>query len=257
MTKLVTFGLVGEGIQNLKDSKDYRYGVLKDSAKIACNFWNGHINPFKNIVLQIGVFDDPNIPTIARAWKPFEENGVLYGKIEFNKTKILLQGYTSVVMMHEIAHTLGFGWETLTKLYDTNTGIFLPEYVEKIPELGQMKMELDYGPGTRYFHWDEETFNHELMTGFKGLGGDYVLPVTIKIMELFGHKVTYVPKETLLLDSKTASKLLKVKFSRQKDVSLIDTLYEKETVIVEEHTPKLTTIQKIVNFLVYVIKNLD
>lgn len=252
MAKLITFGLVGEQVENLKNSNDIRYLSLKLSAKIACNFWNGHINPSKNTVLQIGVFDEPSSLTLARAWKPFEENNVVYGKIEFNKSKIQPSSYTSIVMMHEIAHTLGFGWESLNRLYDKNTGLFLPEYVEKIPELGQMKIELDYGPGTQYAHWDEETFKDELMTGFKGnniIGSDYVFPVTIKIMGLFGHKVVSYPKEILKLNKKTIRKLSEIKFSLRKDVSLIDTLYEKETMIVEEYNLSYTFAQKIIKFL--------
>ena len=38
-----------------------------------------------------------------------------------------------------------------------------------------------------------------------------------------------------------------------KDVSLIDTLYEKETTISEEHNPKVSWIEKLIIFLIKLI----
>ena len=249
MAKLVTFGMVGDEIQNLKESGASAYRTLKKCAKIACNFWNGHIDPKKNVVIQISAFNDRNVTTIARAWTPFEENGVVYSKVEFNAARIYGETFVSTVMIHEICHSLGFGWETLGRLYDKETGLFYPEYIQQISELAEMKIELDYGPATRYAHWDEETFGQELMTGMKNLSDDYVLPVTIKIMKLFGHKVVSVPEEKLKLNDKTIRQLSKIKFSRQRDVSLIDTLYERETVIAEEHIPKLSWFEQLIQLI--------
>ena len=247
MSKLVTFGFVGEEIQQLRDGNSSSYKTLKLCAKIACNFWNGHINPSKNVVIQIGVFDEGQTTTIARAWTPFEENGVLYGKVEFNANRMYWKEFMATVMMHEICHTLGFGWESLDRLYDKETGLFHQEFVNEIPELAQMKIELDYGPSTRYAHWDEETFGNEMMTGIKNLRTEYVLPVTIKIMKLFGHEVVVFPEEKLKLNRKTIKKLSEIKFSRQKDVSLIDTLYERETTIAEEHGFEVSWFDWLVN----------
>ena len=249
MAKLVTFGMVGDEIQNLKESGASAYRTLKKCAKIACNFWNGHIDPKKNVVIQISAFNDRNVTTIARAWTPFEENGVVYSKVEFNAARIYGETFVSTVMIHEICHSLGFGWETLGRLYDKETGLFYPEYIQQISELAEMKIELDYGPATRYAHWDEETFGQELMTGMKNLSDDYVLPVTIKIMKLFGHKVVSVPEEKLKLNDKTIRQLSKIKFSRQKDVSLIDTIYERETTISEEHSPKLSWFEQLIQLI--------
>lgn len=247
MAKLVTFGFIGDEIQNFKKTNVGKYKDLKSAAMIACNFWNGHINPNKNVVIQIGVFDERETTTIARAWTPFEENGVLYGKVEFNANRMYWKEFMATVMMHEICHTLGFGWESLSRLYDKETGLFYEEFVKEVPELAQMKIELDYGPSTRYAHWDEETFGNELMTGFKNTHMEYVLPVTIKIMKLFGHEVVVFPEEKLKLNDKTIRKLSEIKFSRQKDVSLIDTLYEKETTIAEEHEFEVSWFEKLIN----------
>jgi hypothetical protein len=247
MAKLVTFGFVGDEIQELRNSNSWSYKMLKKCAKIACNFWNGHINPSKNVVIQIGAFNDRNSTTIARAWTPFEENGVLYSKVEFNVIRLFRETFVATVMIHEICHSLGFGWEPLAKLFDKETGMFLPEYIEQVPELSGMKIELDYGPSTRYAHWDEEQFGDELMTGFKRLSEDYLLPVTIKIMKLFGHEVVTFPEERMKLNDKVIKKLSKIKFSRQKDVSLIDTLYERETTVAEEHGFEVSWFDKLVN----------
>ena len=236
MTNLVTFGFVGEEIKELRRDKSTRddYKKLKQSAKIACNFWNGHINPSTNVVLQIGIFTDPTIRTVARAYLPFEENGVKYGKILFNTSFLRSKTFISTVMIHEICHSLGFGWEPLARLYDRETGIFHQEFIDQVPELALMKIELDYGPGTRYSHWDEDEFKKELMTGvLSSFGHEHVLPVTIKIMQLLGHEVVITPPERLNLNDRTINKLSKIKFRRKKDVDLIDTLYERETEEVE------------------------
>ena len=242
MSNLITFGLVGDEIQKLKTNNKIAYNKIKDSIKTACNFWNGHINPNKNIVLQIGVFNEPGTTAIARAWKPYEKDNVLYSKVEYNVNRIWFKGYISSVFMHEIAHALGFGWESLDSLYNKSTGLFYQEFVDQIPNLKSMKIELDYGPQTRYGHWDEQEFGDELMTGIKTMGTEYILPVTIEIMKLFGHQVVLVPKEKLKMNDKFFENLSKIEFDRQKDVSLIDTLYEPDqvNVLVDEHKVNLT-----------------
>lgn len=248
---IITFGLVGDEIQKLKESNKIAYNKIKESAKIACNFWNGHINPGKNVVLQIEVFNEgAGNAHIARAFKPFEKNGVLYGRVHYNLNRIYFKSFISTVFIHEIAHSLGFGWEPLDKLYDKNTGLFYEEYVERVPSLKNMKIELDYGQATRYAHWDEEEFGDELMTGIKTMGTEHVLPVTIEIMELLGHEVVVVPKEKLKLNDRTFRKLSSIKFDRQKDVSLIDTLYDSSEVkiLVEEHKVELTWWQILLSF---------
>ena len=97
-----------------------------------------------------------------------------------------------------------------------------------------MEIELNYGPATRYAHWDEEKFGNELMTGFSAVSGTYVLPVTIRIMKLLGHKLDIVPSTKLKLNDKNIRKLGSIKFDRQKDVELIDVFYERETEKMEE-----------------------
>lgn len=243
MAKIVTFSFVGENIKKLKEENKIAYSKLKSCAKIACNFWNGHITPNKNVVLRIGVFYESG--PIARTFKPFEKDGTIYSKIEFNANSISFKTYVASVFIHEITHALGFGWEPLDKLYDKNTGIFYQEYVDKIPELKDMRIELDHGPMTKYAHWDEELFKDEIMTGFISIRLNHVLPVTIKIMKLFGHELDVEPKEPIKLNDKTIDKLESIKFDRERDVSLIDVLYEKETIVVEEHQTSFNSWEKL------------
>ncbi|WP_166041033.1 leishmanolysin-related zinc metalloendopeptidase [Sphingosinicella sp. YJ22] len=74
------------------------------------------------------------------------------------------------VVLHEMAHSLGFGsiWDRLGLV--TN-GLFtgqnaLAEFLEMGGSGSGIPVEQDGGSGTAGAHWDEETFNNELMTGY-------------------------------------------------------------------------------------------
>lgn len=101
-----------------------------------------------------------------------------------------------------------------------------------MPGLAKMLVETDYGPGTELSHWDEEKFGRELMTGFKD-EMEHVLPVTIDVVQLLGHKVI----ERLLRRTRM-SVLLKevraVQFTRQGEAKALDLDYFKPTPIWEE-----------------------
>jgi Leishmanolysin len=57
-------------------------------------------------------------------------------------------------------------------------------------------VEEDFGLGTRLSHWDEETFDEELMTGFISLGKENPLSImTIGSMEDLGYVVSATPAE--------------------------------------------------------------
>ena len=75
-------------------------------------------------MIRLGVFTS-NTSTIARAYKPYERDGVVYGIVEFN-TKYLSTysgNEISGTIIHEIAHTLGFGWDKWMELFDSK-GVF-------------------------------------------------------------------------------------------------------------------------------------
>ncbi len=81
------------------------------------------------------------------------------------------------VVIHEMAHSLGFGsiWDRLNLV--TNGEFTGANAVAAYRELGGtgsgIAVEQDYGAGTAGSHWDEATFRNELMTGFINEGQNY------------------------------------------------------------------------------------
>lgn len=76
----------------------------------------------------------------------------------------------SYVVLHEMAHSLGFGsiWGYLGLVTEgLYTGeMALSEYLTMGGEGAGIPVEGDGGSGTAGSHWDEETFDNELMTGY-------------------------------------------------------------------------------------------
>lgn len=216
-------------------------GKLKAAARVACNFWNRFIIPSSSIVIRLGIFT-ANSLVIARAYQPYQNEGVMYGEVEFN-TKYL-STYTkkqiSGTIVHEIGHTLGFGWDEWDQLYDAATGEFFQESINKLAALEDMRVETDYGPGTKYSHWDEDRHDKELMTGIQDQF-EYVLPVTIDIMPLLGHQIAEeLPQQTdleSLLDS-----LAQITFTRQAEAKAHNLDHFEKTPIMENipHDQPLT-----------------
>jgi hypothetical protein len=99
-------------------------------------------------------------------------------------------------------------------------GKFTSAATNALPDLEDMRVETDYGSGTRYSHWDEERHDEELMTGFKD-HTEHVLPVTIRVMTLLGHRIQEdLPRKTdmvTLLDA-----LAQVVFSRQAEAKALN-----------------------------------
>ncbi len=222
MSELVTYKIIGD-----KDDK------LKKTAKISCNFWNYFLVPKTPVIIQLDVFTSPG-NVIARAYRPYENSGSKYGRIEFNTE--FLDEFTDYeiagTIIHEIGHTLGFGWDIWMDLFYHDTGDFKSEYFKEIPELKGMAVETDYKPGTKYSHWDEKEFDEELMTGIKD-DKEHVLPVTIKIMKLFGHRIV---KD--LSDKTDLEELMRmneeVMFTLQDEVSKLDLVYHEDTELMED-----------------------
>ncbi len=202
-------------------------GKLKSAARTACNFWNRFVIPDYSIVIRLSVFTSEST-TIARAYQPYDKDGVVYGRIEFN-TKYLSMfsgSETAGTVVHEIGHTLGIGWDKWMTLFDAD-GVFTQDAVNALGALKDMRVETDYGPGTRLSHWDEQRHDQELMTGFKDLT-EHVLPVTIEIMPLLGHRIAEeLPRKTdlaALLDG-----LAQVMFSRKEEAKAMDLDHFEET----------------------------
>ncbi|PEQ14601.1 DNA/RNA endonuclease [Novosphingobium sp. PC22D] len=213
---------------------------LKMGARSACNFWNRFVEPVYSIVIRLGVFTEES-NTIAYARQPYDNgDGVHYGEVRFN-TKFLMDYSDEEIagtIIHEIGHTLGIGWKVWDTLYDRDTGKFLEPAVEQVAGLSAMEVERGGGPGTIYSHWSETLFDRELMTGYKDKG-EFVLPVTIDVMEALGHRVRErlafaMSLEVLLRDAKS------MVFSRQGEARRLDLDYYKETPVVETlpHVPE-------------------
>jgi hypothetical protein len=100
------------------------------------------------------------------------------------------------VIIHEMGHVLGFGtlWgfqrELLIKL-DARTPRFVgPAAIRQWHRLGgrgRVPVEGQFGPGTRFAHWDEATFDNELMTGFLNLGENPLSNVSALSMRDLGY----------------------------------------------------------------------
>lgn len=120
--------------------------------------------------------------------------------------------WTSVVM-HEMLHALGFGslWGTLG-LVDNIGTIANPDY-RYTGTNGQYEYEMLYpsvyasdvnasagvpvesssgSPGTDGSHWDEATFDDELMTGYVD-AHNTISNMTIAVLKDMGYATTYVP----------------------------------------------------------------
>lgn len=188
---------------------------LKEAARIACNFWNRFLEPGFSVVIRLGTFTQLS-NTIARAYRPYEDDGVKYGVVEFNTR--FLATYTPFetagTIVHEIGHTLGIGWAEWDALFDKNTGKFKSAAIQRLPALQAMEVERDGGSGTALSHWDEVLFDKELMTGYKDRIGETVLPVTIDVMRLLGHNVSERLEGVRLLEV-VLGEVANMVFSRQ------------------------------------------
>ena len=99
----------------------------------------------------------------------------------------------SMVVLHEMAHSLGFGsiWDRLGLV--TN-GVFTGENaVEQYHAMGGtaagIAVEQDGGSGTAGSHWDEQTFGNELMTGYINNGPNYFTEMSAASFADLGYQV--------------------------------------------------------------------
>ena len=106
-------------------------------------------------------------------------------------------GLLDEVVIHEMGHVLGFGktiWTLNRSLLlgaDSRkprfTGPVAVKQWHNLGGKGPVPVEGDFGPGTAGSHWDEDTFDNELMTGFLNLGENPLSNVSAGAMKDIGY----------------------------------------------------------------------
>ena len=122
-----------------------------------------------------------------------------HGVMEFNSADVanmFSNGIWTGVILHEMGHILGIGtkWSGLLNSQGDYIGAnALNEYRALIgnPNAASIPVEHDGGSGTAGAHWDEDTFNTELMTGWVDLGTMPISRLTVGSLEDIGYVVNY------------------------------------------------------------------
>ena len=99
----------------------------------------------------------------------------------------------SDVVLHEMAHSLGFGsiWDRLSLVSNGEfTGANAVDAYHDMGGTGFIAVEQDGGSGTAGSHWDEETFNNELMTGYINDGENYFTAMSAASFADLGYQLS-------------------------------------------------------------------
>lgn len=132
----------------------------------------------------------------------FADNLPAYGVMFFDVVDVpLFQGFElfDEVVIHEMGHVLGFGtlWNFERALL-LNPGAFHPRFDGRFAKrewhelggVGRVPVEgRPFGPGQADAHWDEDTFDNELMTGFLNLGVNPLSDMSALSMRDLGYGV--------------------------------------------------------------------
>ncbi len=112
------------------------------------------------------------------------------------------------IVLHEMLHSVGFGsiWEYTGDISGAGTAnpLFTGEWATLAYNavLGDgnnalgVPVEQDGGAGTRDSHWDEETFDNEIMTGYID-ASNYVSPMTVASLEDIGYATVWDSSDPL------------------------------------------------------------
>lgn len=168
-----------------------RGGALRGAARLACAFWNHFVVPARAIVVRLGVFTELSSRVIARAYRPYSKDNVLYVRVEYNTAYLRRMSSDAITttVVHEIGHGLGIGWDRWMESFDHRSGAFFPRIVGRKPRLRDMRVETDYGPGTELAHWDEHRHRKALMSGIDDGDDEELLPETLDALEILGHTI--------------------------------------------------------------------
>ncbi len=112
-------------------------------------------------------------------------------------------GFQNVVL-HEMAHVLGYGTKWGAQANPPRAALLagsggsdprfiglraVAEWQALSGESTAVPVEADYGGGTAYAHWDDETFGTELLTGMIGLGASPLSRLSIASLGDLGYQV--------------------------------------------------------------------
>jgi subtilisin-like proprotein convertase family protein len=115
-------------------------------------------------------------------------------------TELMNDGQFDEVILHEMGHVLGIGtiWDLKNLLVNNNTpnvGFIGARAVAEYNSIFGLNatavpVEGDQGGGgTLYSHWDESTFNNEIMTGFLNSGENPLSRITVAQLRDLGYEV--------------------------------------------------------------------
>jgi len=120
------------------------------------------------------------------------------------------------VILHEMGHILGIGtlWSDFGLIQkpvkgDKNAYFLGAHGVQAqldIKGTGKPVIETDYGQGTAYGHWDEATYDNELMTGFAS-GNEKLSLLTIETLQDLGFTVDKTQADAYTIPSATGRRL--------------------------------------------------
>lgn len=130
----------------------------------------------------------------------------VHGSIEFDAADVpsmLTDGTFSAVVLHEMAHVLGFGtmWDTTTfggtRKVVQGVGGSNPRFSggramaewSRLGGTGNVPVEEGGGAGTAGSHWRDSVFQNELMTGYINVGSNPLSTVTIASLADLGYHV--------------------------------------------------------------------
>ncbi|UDY35355.1 leishmanolysin-related zinc metalloendopeptidase [Dermatobacter hominis] len=123
------------------------------------------------------------------------------GTMRFDSADVatwMANGGFEAIVLHEMAHVLGYGtrWTGFSLL--TGSGGSDPRFVGPLAtaewqalsgESTAVPVEATGGAGTAYAHWRDSTFGNELMTGMIGLGASPLSRVSIASLGDLGYQV--------------------------------------------------------------------
>ncbi len=117
------------------------------------------------------------------------------------------EGSLQAVILHEMGHVLGIGtfWQSPEMHLDAPCDSTTPpassrfvgleanaRHVEVGGVADQLMVETDGGPGTACGHWDEDTYDNEVMTGYLNDGPNPLSSITAGSLADLGYDVNYL-----------------------------------------------------------------